>query len=395
MWWFDVKKQQNTGEKILRRLEKAGHEAYFVGGFVRDFLMGRSTKDIDITTSARPEEVKELFSRVKETGAAFGTLTVLEDGFAFEVTTFRSEARYDNHRHPEEITFSDSLAADLARRDFTINQLVMDQSGRILDHHGGRKDLEKGLIRAIGDAEERFEEDALRMLRAFRFQAELGFSLEESTARALHAKGRLIAAISIERVQDELLKLLPAPRARLALRSMLDVSFAASLFGSVEGVRILAASPHAFDAVTAFALMAVVDGLDIETWRFSKAFTKQVETVRKLHEATRDGGFTPLHVFETGKRACERADRVNRLLGGADQRERIRAIDERLPIRKREEMALKGGDIAQAFKVKDKKHIGTTHEELLRAVLEGRVENDKEALLREAARILETKEDTD
>ncbi len=395
MWWFDLDRQRKTGEKILERLEEAGHEAYFVGGFVRDFLMGRKTKDIDITTSARPDEVKRLFPRSKETGAAFGTLTVLEGGFAFEVTTFRSEGRYDNHRHPREIAFSDSLEADLSRRDFTINQLVMDKDGRVKDIFGGREDLENGLIRTIGDARERFEEDALRMLRAFRFRAALGFSLEEETARAIEDKKHLIQEISIERIQDELLKLFAAPHARKALRTMLEVSFTKTLFDAEKAVALLAESRYRFDAVTAFALMAALDGLDIETWRFSKRFTKQVETVRSLHEATYQKGFTPLHVFQAGRRACERADRVNRLLGGANARETIRRIDRELPIRKRSDLAVKGGDIARAFKVKNPENIGRTHEALLRAVLAGRVENDKPSLLQEAARILEEKEGTD
>ncbi len=395
MWWFDLDKLRETGERILRRLEEAGHEAYFVGGFVRDFLMGRITKDIDITTSARPDDVKKLFSRTKETGAAFGTLTVLEGGFAFEVTTYRSEGRYDNHRHPGEIAFSDSLEADLSRRDFTINQLVMDHEGRVKDHFDGRKDLEKGLIRTIGDAGKRFEEDALRMLRAFRFQAVLGFSLEEKTARAAGEKRHLIHEISIERVQDELLKLLSAPHARKALRTMLEISFAQTLFGSDKAVSVLAGSRYRFDAVTAFAIMAVVDGLDIEEWRFSKSFAAKVETVCSLHEATYQKGFTPLHVFEKGRRASERADRVNRLLGDANSREKIREIDKRLPIRERADLAVKGGDIARAYPVKNPENIGKTHEELLRAVLEGRIENDKESLLQAAARILEEKEGKD
>lgn len=193
---------------ILTTLKSAGFEAYIVGGCVRDTLIGRLPQDWDITTSARPQEVKALFRRTVDTGLQNGTVTVLLGPDSFEVTTFRADGAYSDARHPDEVRFVTSLSEDLARRDFTINAMAYEPDAGVVDLFGGRADLEAGLIRAVGDPAERFTEDALRMLRAVRFSAQLGFEIEEETFQAIRPLAPRLSMVSRERIRDEINKLL-------------------------------------------------------------------------------------------------------------------------------------------------------------------------------------------
>ena len=193
---------------ILDRLHENGCEAYVVGGCVRDALLGREPHDWDITTSALPPEVKKIFPRTIDTGLKHGTVTVLAGREAYEVTTYRVDGVYEDSRHPRQVTFTPSLAEDLQRRDFTINAMAYDPRSGLVDLFGGQKDLEDGTIRAVGDPMQRFTEDALRILRAFRFAAQLGYEIEPDTLRAASALARNLAKISSERIRDELEKIL-------------------------------------------------------------------------------------------------------------------------------------------------------------------------------------------
>lgn len=197
-------------DTILNKIEEHGFEAYIVGGYVRDRIMGAESEDIDITTSARPEDIKNIFSeyRVVETGINHGTITVFFDDVSIEITTFRTESSYKDNRHPDKVIYCSNLNDDLKRRDFTINALCMDKNGQITDLLGGRNDLESKVIRAIGKPEERFNEDALRILRALRFSSVLGFSIEEDTASAIHKCKNLVLNVSKERIAAELRKLI-------------------------------------------------------------------------------------------------------------------------------------------------------------------------------------------
>ena len=195
--------------RVLERLERAGYEAYLVGGCERDLLLDRRPGDWDITTAARPEEVLSLFApQAAATGLKHGTVTVFEGAASFEVTTFRLDGTYADHRHPDAVTFSDSLAEDLKRRDFTVNAIAMDQAGEITDLFGGREDLARGVLRCVGRPEQRLEEDALRIMRALRFSSVLGFSLAPETADAVFQGKSLLREVAVERVREELLKLL-------------------------------------------------------------------------------------------------------------------------------------------------------------------------------------------
>ena len=195
-------------KKIINRLQEAGFEAYAVGGCVRDSLLGKVPNDWDITTSATPLEVKGLFSRTFDTGIKHGTITVLLHHVGYEVTTYRIDGEYEDGRHPKEVTFTRSLAEDLLRRDFTINAMAYNEKDGLQDLFGGQQDLSNRIIRCVGNATDRFTEDALRMLRAVRFSAQLGFEIEKDTLAAMKALAGNLQMVSAERIQTELVKML-------------------------------------------------------------------------------------------------------------------------------------------------------------------------------------------
>ncbi len=211
--------------KVLNRLNSAGFEAYAVGGCVRDSLLGKTPQDWDLCTSAKPEEIKRCFQNEKTilTGEKYGTVTVVLEGEPFEITTFRAETGYSDSRHPDGVRFLTSLREDLARRDFTVNAMAADSAGRVTDCFGGSEDLKNGLIRCVGRPEERFAEDALRMLRALRFAARLDFSVEEQTAAAIHAQKTELLSVAPERLRKELDGLLCGKAAGRILREFPDV----------------------------------------------------------------------------------------------------------------------------------------------------------------------------
>ncbi len=193
---------------IIDTLMEAGYEAYAVGGCIRDSILGRKPGDWDITTSAKPMQVKQLFKKTIDTGILHGTVTVMIRGEGFEVTTYRIDGEYEDGRHPREVTFTANLLEDLRRRDFTINAMAYNEKDGLVDAFSGKEDLERKVIRCVGNPKERFEEDALRMMRAVRFAAQLGFSIEAGTRGAITELADNLAKVSAERIQVELVKLL-------------------------------------------------------------------------------------------------------------------------------------------------------------------------------------------
>lgn len=196
---------------IIQTIQAAGFEAFAVGGCVRDSILGREPDDWDITTSAQPEEVKGLFRRTVDTGIRHGTVTVLIEKEGFEVTTYRIDGEYADSRHPEEVTFTTNLVEDLKRRDFTINAMAYNDDAGLVDVFGGIEDMEKKLIKCVGSPEERFGEDALRIMRAIRFSAQLGYEIAPDTVEAISKLVPTLQNISAERIQVELVKLISSP----------------------------------------------------------------------------------------------------------------------------------------------------------------------------------------
>ncbi len=212
-------------QKILQTLTAAGYEAYLVGGCVRDLLRGVEPHDWDICTSARPEETERCFAgqRIIETGLKHGTVTVLEESEPYEITTYRTEGPYSDSRRPDFVRFVSSLEADLARRDLTMNAIAMGLDGSLRDPFGGAADIQTGLIRCVGEPDQRFQEDGLRVMRALRFAAVLGYEIEERTTQAIHENRHMLERVAAERIDAELCKLLVGTNVGEILRQYPDV----------------------------------------------------------------------------------------------------------------------------------------------------------------------------
>lgn len=284
---------------ILCALDSAGHRAVLAGGCVRDSLLGRRPSDWDIASSASPEEVLALFPRCVPTGIKHGTVTVLSGGGSVEVTAFRAEGGYSDHRRPDSVSFGCPLEADLARRDLTVNAMAMDAAGEITDPFGGRDDLRRRLLRCVGEPERRFDEDALRMLRTVRFSAQLGFDIEPRTLEAIRALAHLASGLSAERVRDELLKTLRSPAPGLVWQ-LVDLGLLDACLAPGDA----SAPREALDVLPIYARLAhfcrglELGGYIMSTDRFLAALRFDGETIRRTASA--------VEVLKSGSRDWKR-----------------------------------------------------------------------------------------
>lgn len=274
-------------DEILKTLENAGFEACFVGGCVRDTLLGRPVHDWDIATAALPAQTMQLFPRCIPTGIQHGTVTVLLGAEGYEVTTFRKDGAYHDGRHPDAVVFVPSLQEDLARRDFTINAMAMHADGDIIDCFGGREDLQNGILRCVGDPDRRFREDALRMLRAWRFSAQLGFSVEEETRRAIEKNAPLCRALSKERLGQEAEKTLLSGRPELLGQMMaLGLLAGCGIEGSyhLDALRNVPAEPGARWAM----LQVLLPALDLRNFRLPAKLVRLAQNAARCYKPRYD-----------------------------------------------------------------------------------------------------------
>ena len=386
---------------ILDKLRAAGHEAQAVGGCVRDSLLGLTPGDWDICTSALPEEVVACFGEADTipTGMKHGTVTVRSGGRTAEVTTYRSDGAYTDHRRPDAVVFLGSLAEDLKRRDFTVNAMALDASGQVVDLFGGREDLAAGILRCVGTPEERFREDALRILRALRFAARLGFAIEGATGRAMLACRALVRGLSPERVFTELRGFLTAPKP-----GSLAAAYAPVLAEALPGLTAdaAAAAAPALDAAPAdFALRlallslsleipaaeALAEGLRFDT-KTKKRYLSFLKAMKMPPPGSR-GELLPLLRLLGWEDAM--------LLAALPGREGFAALlgearAAQLPLQARE-LALSGSDLL-AMGAKPGPQLGETLEALLSAVWEGKAENTAESLSPLAKKLLRCRIDS-
>ena len=279
-------KKFNSAINVLEKFNEAGYEAYFVGGCVRDYLLNDEFSDIDITTNALPDEVKQIFKKSIDTGIQHGTVTILINGDSFEVTTFRTEDDYIDHRTPEKVEFVSDLKEDLDRRDFTINAMALDSKGKLYDYHCGEKDLRNKIIKTVNNPNERFFEDALRMLRAFRFSSKLGFEIEENTLKAIKNNAELIKFVSIERIVNEFRKLLTGKVNKRSLELLLDSKLNNYIPFLDEISKIIDFSNYTF--CQSLYILSNINDISFEKLKELKLSNKEIKQVKIYEKINKD-----------------------------------------------------------------------------------------------------------
>lgn len=375
---------------VLRTLEDAGFEAYFVGGSVRDVLLHRHVHDIDITTSAYPEEVKELFDKSIDTGIKHGTVTVLYGGESYEITTFRTESGYQDFRRPDHVTFVQNLDEDLKRRDFTINALAMDMHGDIVDLFNGIEDLKNHIIRAVGNPEKRFHEDALRMMRAVRFMSQLEFKLEEKTEQAIKDNHELLKKISVERIREEFVKMGLGPFSRQAFQIFLDTQLSEDVPDFAGKKDLLQVYPQLkFSPTMEASLWAVIIillkvpneniGKFMRDWKNSNAMTEKVEQIIKMFDLIADHVPTDYELFEAGEDIIINTIDVADILGQPVSSEALVDRYLALPIKTPSELAVDGRFLIKRG-MRPGAQLGRTLNQIRKKVVACEIENSEEAI---------------
>lgn len=375
---------------VLQTLEDAGFEAYFVGGSVRDVLLHRHVHDVDITTSAYPEEVKELFDKSIDTGIKHGTVTVLYGGESYEITTFRTESGYQDFRRPDHVTFVQNLDEDLKRRDFTINALAMDMHGNIVDLFNGIEDLKNHIIRAVGNPEKRFHEDALRMMRAVRFMSQLKFKLEEKTEQAIKDNHELLKKISVERIREEFVKMGLGSFSREAFQVFLDTQLSEDVPDFAGKKDLLQVYPQLkFSPTMETSLWAVIIillkvpnekiGKFMRDWKNSNAMIEKVEQVIKMFDLIADHVPTDYDLFEAGEDIIINTIDVAHILGQPISSEALVDRYLALPIKKPSELAVDGRFLIKRG-MRPGAQLGHTLNKIRELVVAGEIENSEEAI---------------
>lgn len=374
--------------RILKKLNTAGYEAYAVGGCVRDTVMGRKPHDWDITTSAGCEAVQRLFEHTAPTGIKYGTVTVLCPEGEAQVTTFRADGKYREGRHPESVEFLQSLSGDLERRDFTVNAMAMDLSGEITDLFGGMQDIERGIIRCVGEPERRFCEDALRMMRGVRFSAQLGFEIEQETFGAMRRCAGLVSCLSGERMREEIEKIIMSGRPEMletaAETGLLKYHFPCSCFVNINRISSLPEKKDVrWTAICASAgIKEVPEKLRIDR-KTAEAVSKSAEILNEPMDTDGDLRYL-LTVYGSETLLCAAAAAY--ILDNGKYGMLIRAAEELTPVR----LAVNGTDLANAGITRGPA-MGETLVRLLRYVCDRPDKNEKDYLLRMA--VEELKED--
>ncbi|RJR08848.1 CCA tRNA nucleotidyltransferase [Candidatus Parcubacteria bacterium] len=377
---------------IIQVLEGSGHEAYFVGGSVRDHLMERALGDIDIATSATPDQIQSLFPKTVDVGAEHGTIIVVTEHDSFEVTTFRTDGTYTDNRRPDEVIFVKSLSEDLKRRDFTMNAIAMTRTGEILDPFHGKMDIDKKIIRTVGEASERFHEDALRMFRALRFSSQLGFSIDKETFLAIKKNASLMENVSVERKTVEIEKLLLGKGINKAIPLLIDSGlfrYLPFLEEKREELGRLASFPFhdlsgRIKLWTAFANLLEITELEafLNAWKLpkkvSKAVILNILTIQRFIEY----GWNRHLIYYAGSEACLASHEIL-VLQGKDKPESyntIQQISEALPIKGIKDIAANGNDLVEWREQKRGKWISELLHDLEKEILDCKVRNEAGAI---------------
>lgn len=379
---------------LLKKIKEAGFEAYFVGGSVRDVLLGRDIHDVDIATSSYPEETKQIFERTVDIGIEHGTVLVLEDGGEYEITTFRTEDVYVDYRRPKSVSFVRSLEEDLKRRDFTVNAFALDESGQVIDLFDGLSDLKAKVLRAVGRAEERFSEDALRIMRGLRFAASLNFDIERLTFHAMKTHAPLLEKISVERSFIEFDKLLMAPHWRKGIEALMETraydylpdcqdTFEKwqSLLDETDEKFSFSSSEQAWAALL-LALEIEQPKAFLKKWKTSTQFQQAVESIVSIYRFRLSSDMTKPEVYRYGKDLIWQAEELRQAQGLSVDFARIKHLDADLTIHNKHEIVVNGGLLIKELGFKPGPQMGGLLKAVEEAIVLGRLANDKEAIFK-------------
>ncbi|HEP6362479.1 TPA: CCA tRNA nucleotidyltransferase [Streptococcus pyogenes ABC020014530] len=373
---------------ILTKIKEAGYEAYFVGGSVRDVLLERPIHDVDIATSSYPEETKAIFNRTVDVGIEHGTVLVLENGGEYEITTFRTEDVYVDYRRPSQVSFVRSLEEDLKRRDFTVNALALDENGQVIDKFRGLIDLEQKRLRAVGKAEERFEEDALRIMRGFRFAASLDFDIEAATFEAMRSHSPLLEKISVERSFTEFDKLLMAPHWRKGISAMIACQaydYLPGLKQQEAGLNHLIVSlkdnftfsdHHQAWAYVMISLAIEDPKSFLKAWKTSNDFQRYVTKLIALYRIRQERSFEKLDIYQYGKEMASLVEGLRKAQSLSVDMDHIEALDQALAIHNKYDIVLNGSHLIKDFGMKPGPQLGLMLEKVELAIVEGCLDND-------------------
>ena len=368
-----------NAKKVLYDLKRNGYEGYIVGGAVRDHLLRMPINDIDITTNAKPFQVGKMF-KTKPTGLKYGTVTVFMQEETFEVTTYRHDGEYIDGRHPDNITYAETVEEDVKRRDFTINGMLMTEKEEIIDYVGGKKDLQLRIIRTIGNPYDRFNEDALRMMRAFYFQSKLGFQIDRDTRDAIAALKMKLKDIAMERIMEEFIKMMKGKYVKRAIQSMITTGVHEVLPGLEKGllfVRDLDEMPY---VDTFFTLAFTLNGSIPNEWPFSNKHRHRYETASMLANKHKND-FDPYTLYTYGFELCVLANKVNFILGRSKNlKTKIETDFQNLPLQSDLDLKLRATEMISITGKKAGAWVKKLQTEMVIEVLNKRLRNDKDAL---------------
>lgn len=361
----------NQAIGVIRVLEAAGFTAFMVGGAVRDFLLGKIPHDIDVATSAAPDQVKALFKRTVDTGIEHGTVLVLVDGEGIEVTTYRTEGGYTDSRRPDSVEFVQSIEEDLKRRDFTINAMAMGENLQIIDPYGGRADLADGLIRAVGEPTERFGEDALRMLRAVRFAGQLDFSIDDATLRAIQTQAPSISRIAVERLKNELDKIMESAHIERSMAYLQESNLTSYLPSGELFNMDWSAFKRSGVSLNGWVYMLYKQRKDFEGIRIYRFSNDDKTFINRTLEAARTQQWDSWTFYNYTEQQLLLAAELKEL--DVDPA----AMKERLPIASKADMAVNGLDLISWSGAKRGPWLKHWLDKIEHELVFGRLENDK------------------
>jgi len=383
---------------ILKTIEQKGYEAVFVGGCVRDHLLNRSIHDVDIATAATPEEIKSIFPKTIDVGIEHGTVMVLAYGESYEITTYRAESEYVDHRKPKEVKFIRSLQEDLQRRDFTMNAIAMNANGDLIDPFNGQQAIKEQLIETVGDANERFLEDALRMMRALRFVSQLSFTCAPETIRALVENKRLLSTISIERITAEFGKLLSGDNVQEAIQLLVETDLLAYLPGLAnKHADLQQLAGYSIQQLAnedeKWALMLLCTGSleevehTLRKWRLSVKRIRRIRSMMKVEKELREHVNVKLLLYRNGIDFLLSASRLLAVQGYLGVKEEfLQQQWESLVIHDPSELAISGSDLLQWSNRQSGPWIAEALNHVTEKVINEELKNDKESIFKEAKR---------